>query len=152
MEGEWPMKKRFLIAFVLIGVVCALCLAGCQSASSVPPAGSTAEAGLPDWADEDAVKAEALEVIEEFADGDYDAVVARFDNPEVKAADFERAAATIEGVGDFRFYSDVTFARYETESDGTAAVVAQTADYVNGKLMYSVGIAESGKLTAFRVQ
>ncbi|MCB7037215.1 DUF3887 domain-containing protein [Eggerthella sinensis] len=146
------MKKRFLIAFVLIGVVCALCLAGCQSASSVPPAGSTAEAGLPDWADEDAVKAEALEVIEEFADGDYDAVVARFDNPEVKAADFERAAATIEGVGDFRFYSDVTFARYETESDGTAAVVAQTADYVNGKLMYSVGIAESGKLTAFRVQ
>ena len=146
------MKKRFLIAFVLIGVVCALCLAGCQSASSVPPAGSTAEAGLPDWADEDAVKAEALEVIEEFADGDYDAVVARFDNPEVKAADFERAAATIEGVGDFRFYSDVTVARYETESDGTAAVVAQTADYVNGKLMYSVGIAESGKLTAFRVQ
>ena len=78
--------------------------------------------------------------------------MARFDNPEVKAADFERAAATIEGVGDFRFYSDVTFARYETESDGTAAVVAQTADYVNGKLMYSVGIAESGKLTAFRVQ
>lgn len=146
------MKKRFLIASVLIGVVCALCLAGCQSASSVPPAGSTAEAGLPDWADEDAVKAEALEVIEEFADGDYDAVVSRFDNPEVKAADFERAAATIEGVGDFRFYSDVTFARYETESDGTAAVVAQTADYVNGKLMYSVGIAESGKLTAFRVQ
>lgn len=146
------MKKRFLIASVLIGVVCARCLAGCQSASSVPPAGSTAEAGLPDWADEDAVKAEALEVIEEFADGDYDAVVARFDNPEVKAADFERAAATIEGVGDFRFYSDVTFARYETESDGTAAVVAQTADYVNGKLMYSVGIAESGKLTAFRVQ
>ena len=146
------MKKRFLIACVLIGALCALCLGGCQTASSVPPAGSTAEAGLPEWADEETDKAEALEAIEEFADGDYEALAARFDNPEVKASDFERAAATIEGVGDFRSYTDVTFARYETESDGTAAVVAQTANYVNGKLMYSVGIAESGKLTAFRVQ
>ena len=46
---------------------------------------------------------------------------------------------------------DVSFAHYDGGADGVAAIVVQQAHCENDDLVYSVGIAEDGRLVGFRI-
>ena len=60
-------------------------------------------------------------------------------------------ARAAEDVGGFESYGDVSFAHYDGGADGVAAIVVQQAHCENDDLVYSVGIAEDGRLVGFRI-
>ena len=103
------------------------------------------------WADEAAVTAQARDAIDLFVAGDYDGLAALCGEPAPAASDFEKAARAAEDVGGFESYGDVSFAHYDGGADGVAAIVVQQAHCENDDLVYSVGIAEDGRLVGFRI-
>ena len=141
------MKKRMLAAAVLVAALAVLCLAGCGSSAS----DENYREGLPAWADEAAVTEQARDAIDLFVARDYDGLAALFGEPAPAASDFEKAARAAEDVGGFESYGDVSFAHYDGGADGVAAIVVQQAHCENDDLVYSVGIAEDGRLVGFRI-
>lgn len=91
------------------------------------------------------------DAIDLFVARDYDGLAALFGEPAPAASDFEKAARAAEDVGGFESYGDVSFAHYDGGADGVAAIVVQQAHCENDDLVYSVGIAEDGRLVGFRI-
>ena len=146
------MRKRILLAAVMAAAVLVLGLAGCSSQSEPSKEDQESIQGLPAWADEGAITEQARSAIDLFTAGDYEGLVALFGDPKPDVSAFKKAAETIDGVGDFGLYGEVSYGHFETESDGTAAIVTQLAQCRNGQLIYSVGLAENGKLVGFHVK
>ena len=80
------MKKRMLAAAVLVAALAVLCLAGCGSSAS----DENYREGLPAWADEAAVTAQAREVIDLVNARDFDEVAARWDDKNATAEKLEQ--------------------------------------------------------------
>ena len=145
------MRKRLLLVALLAAAVLALGLAGCGSGDTVDHESQKDVEGLPAWADEADVTARARDAIDLFVAGNYDGLTALFGEPVPAASDFEKAARAAQDIGEFESYGDVSFAHYDRGADGVAAIVVQLAHCENDDLVYSVGIAEDGKLVGFRI-
>ena len=145
------MRKRLLLVAMLAAAVLALCLAGCSSGGAADREAPKDVEGLPAWADEAAVTAQARDAIDLFVAGDYEGLAALFGDPVPAASDFEKAARAAQDIGAFESYGDVSFAHYDGGASGVAALVVQLAHCENDDLVYSVGIAEDGKLVGFRI-
>ena len=145
------MRKRLLLVALLAAAALALGLAGCGSGVAADHEGQKDVEGLPAWADEAAVTAQARDAIDLFVAGDYEGLTALFGDPVPAASDFEKAARAAEDLGEFESYGDVSFAHYDRGADGMAAIVVQLTHCENDDLVYSVGIAEDGKLVGFRI-
>lgn len=151
-EGEGcSMRKRLLVVALLAAVTLMFGLAGCGSGDTEGREAQEDVEGLPAWADEAAVTAQARDAIDLFVAGDYEGLASLFGDPAPAASDFEKAARAAEDVGGFESYGDVSFANYDGSADGMAAIVVQQAHCENDDLVYSVGIAEDGRLVGFRL-
>ena len=82
------MKKRMLAAAVLVAALAVLCLAGCGSSAS----DENYREGLPAWADEAAVTAQAREVIDLVNARDFDEVAAQMCIRDRSLEDMEKGA------------------------------------------------------------
>ena len=117
------MRKRLLIVALLAAVTLMFGLAGCGSGDTEGREAQEAQEdveGLPAWADEAAVTAQARDAIDLFVAGDYEGLASLFGDPAPAASDFEKAARAAEDVGGFESYGDVSFAHYDGGADGMA--------------------------------
>lgn len=145
------MRKRFLLGALLGTMLLMFGLLGCSGGNASDEGTQKNLEGLPIWANETEVTEQARDAIDLFVSGDYNALAALFGNDAPAASDFEKLARAAEEVGNFESYGDVSFAHYEAGSEGMAAIVLQQVHCENDDLVYSVGIAENGKLVGFRI-
>ena len=141
------MKKRMLAAAVLVAALAVLCLAGCGSSAS----DENYREGLPAWADEAAVTAQAREVIDLVNARDFDEVAARWDDKNATAEKLEQGlGGALDQFGAFEGFTDVKYG--QSEPAGRSAVtVIQRADYENQKAQFNVSFYEDGSLAGLYV-
>ena len=145
------MRKRLVLVALLAAVTLMLGLVGCSSGDAAGGKAQEDVEGLPVWADEAAVTEQARDAIDLFVARDYDGLAALFGEPAPAASDFEKAARAAGDGGGFASYGAGSVAHYAGGADGVAAIVVQQAHCENDDLVYSVGIAEDGRLVGFRI-
>ncbi|RDB61801.1 hypothetical protein C1878_10370 [Gordonibacter sp. 28C] len=141
------MRKRMLAAAMLLAALAMLCLAGCGSSSS----DENFQEGLPAWADEAAITAQAREVVDLVNERAFDELAARWDDPNVNAEKLEQGLApALDQFGAFKDFADVKYGQSES-GDRSAATVIQRADFENGKAQFNVSFYEDGSLAGLYV-
>ena len=145
------MRKRLLIVALLAAVTLMLGLAGCGSGDTEGREAQQDVEGLPAWADEAAVTAQAREVIDLVNARDFDEVAARWDDKNATAEKLEQGlGGALDQFGAFEGFTDVKYG--QSEPAGRSAVtVIQRADYENQKAQFNVSFYEDGSLAGLYV-
>ena len=136
IEKQWnsQLARRFVAAlprevpmelFCLVAIVA---LASCGSNK------------LPEWADTEVLTENARVLIDTLNDFDYEGVAKIYNNPAVDASTFEASGKTIESLGAFEDYGDVSFASGKTDDGKEFVRVIQIANYESGKLTYNIDV------------
>lgn len=141
------MKKKVLVAAMLATAVLALALAGCGT--PVSEVDKSVKEGLPAWADEAAVTAQAFEVIEDVNARDFKAVAERWNDAAITAEKLEQSiGAGLDKLGAFKGYGDVSF--LQGDADGRSyATVVQVVEYENAEDPVRVSFYEDGSMAGF---
>ena len=112
------MKKIVKVLFCLVAIVA---LASCGSNK------------LPEWADTEVLTENARVLIDALNDFDYEGVAKIYNNPAVDASTFEASGKTVESLGAFEDYGDVSFASGKTDDGKEFVRVIQIANYEIGR-------------------
>ena len=91
-------------------------------------------------------------LIDTLNDFDYEGVAKIYNNPAVDASTFEASGKTVESLGAFEDYGDVSFASGKTDDGKEFVRVIQIANYESGKLTYTVSFFEDGAVAGFFVK
>ncbi len=159
---------RLLLALLVAATATAGCfaLAGCSTddtggaASDGSAADGTAassadtapQAGLPDWADEDALTQQARSLIERYNARDYGAVAQACAALGVTEDDWAEASdPLLDQLGAFQGYGDVAFMHADDGTGTVYATVVQAATYENATMQFTVSYYEDGSVCGFYI-
>lgn len=144
------MGKGIVLALAALAAVAVLALAGCSGGAAQQ--GGSVQAGLPDWADKEALAAQAHEVAEHALEHDWDAVLEGSALSGVTAEDMAAACdAVIDNAGEFESFADSAFMQGE-EGGRQYAAVLQRVECADATLQFTLSFYEDGTLCGFYVK
>lgn len=134
--------KLIALAAALILVIGALLVSCSQSDASL-------QEGAPEWASEITLSEWTVAVIDEFNEGDYQAIAGKIVDGDVTAEDLKNQSQdALNQLGTFEAFGETQY--YTGESLGRPySCVIQEATYENGTAEFRINFFEDGKLGGF---
>lgn len=146
IENQRSMIGRS-VKYVIAALLCMFCLglAGCSGSAK-----------LADCYDKDTLEKDAKATIELGESGDYEGLIAKFDESisgSLTKEGYEQYLELVKSKGSFRKFGNVAFVgQHVDETDSDYAAVVVVAEYENGKLQYVVGYDEDMELVQYTVK
>lgn len=135
--------RRAALVLIAAAGLAALLLVGCSQSDPAP------QSGLPSWADQDAVTAQAREVAEEAVARDWPALAERFADGGVTAEQLDKSLSEVfDSLGSMDEYADATYMQGESKGRSYATVL-QDAKFQNGEGEFRISFFEDGSMAGF---
>ena len=142
-ESSFVSARCVALAVLAAAGLAVLLLAGCSKSDPAP------QSGLPSWADQAAVTAQAREVVEEAVARDWPALAERFADGGVTPEQLDKSLSeTFDSLGGMQEYADATYLQGESKGRSYATIL-QDVKFQNGEGEFRISFFEDGSLAGF---